>query len=400
MRIVLCHNYYQQPGGEDAVFADEAALLERHGHDVLRFTVHNDEIKALKKVPLALATMWNRKLGARLESIVRDHRADLVHFHNTFPLISPSGYRAASRAGAAVVQTLHNYRLLCPAATLFRDGQVCTECVGKRVPWPAVSHGCYRDSRVTSAVVATMIGGHTALGTWSRSVDRFIALTHFARGQFIAGGLPAKKLSVKSNFVDPVPEPGAGDGNYAVFVGRLSPEKGLRTLLDAWRIVGAQLPLKVVGSGPLDNEVAAAAVSIPGVTFLGQRSRSEVDLLLKDATCLVFPSLWYEGFPKTILEAFGHGTPVIASRLGSMAEIIAHGRTGWLFPAGNADALARSVLERCKGASLTDMRSRARTEFLTNYTAETNYHQLMTIYDDALATSCLRRGIRPIQVYA
>ena len=256
MKIVLGHGHYQQAGGEDAVFADEAALLAERGHDVIRFTVHNDEIARLGRLAVAGRTFWNRQVHADLAALFAREQPALLHCTNTFPLMSPAVYYAAAAAGVPVVQSLHNYRLLCPNALLLRDGRVCEDCLGKVFAWPAIQHGCYRDSRAGSAVVAGMLAAHRGLGTWTRRVDRYIVLTEFARRKFTAGGLPADKLSVKPNFVSPDTGPGSGGGGYAVYVGRLSEEKGIASLLAAWIDRRLEIPLKIVGDGPLAEEVA------------------------------------------------------------------------------------------------------------------------------------------------
>ncbi len=234
MKVVVAHNFYQQAGGEDQVYHAEVALLRECGHDVVPFEVHNDAVAGMGKLGLAKATVWNGEIAGRLGEVVRRERADVVHFHNTFPLISPAGYYAARRAGAAVVQTLHNFRLMCPVALFYRDGRPCEDCLGKPVAWPGVVHACYRGSRATTAVTAAAVAAHRAAGTFQNAVDAYVCLTGFARDQFVAGGLPPAKLHVKPNFVHPDPGVrGGGDGS-AVFVGRLSEEKGVLPLLAAW----------------------------------------------------------------------------------------------------------------------------------------------------------------------
>jgi glycosyltransferase involved in cell wall biosynthesis len=387
VNIVLVHNFYQQPGGEDQVFADEASLLESHGHHVERFTVHNTSVESMGRLEIARKTIWNEQSARALAEVVRKSEAQVVHFHNTFPLISPAAYQAVRNEGAAVVQTLHNYRLMCPSATLFRDGHVCEDCVGRAIPWPAISHGCYRNSRSASAAVAVMLTVHRARGTYRDDVDAYIALTEFARSKFVESGLPPDRVFVKPNFVRPDPGPdlataaGAGAGQYAVFVGRLTADKGVSFLLKAWQNIGKQWPLKILCDGPLRPEVEAAA-SNPNIQYLGRKPLSEIYDIMGAACALVFPSLWYEGLPRTIVEALSKGTPVLASRLGSMPELVTHGVNGLLFEPGNEVDLAAQVAKVV--ANPTQMRSGARQSFEEKFTAERNYPAMMAIYDIAL----------------
>ena len=382
MRVMLLHNTYQHPGGEDQVFAAEGALLEGRGHEVERFTVSNDLIDGMSRAALAASTVWNRDSYRALRAQFRAKRPDVAHFHNTFPLLSPSAYAAARDQGVPVVQTLHNYRLLCVNALLFRDGHICNDCLGHPVPWQGVAHACYRGSRLASAAVATMIALHRARGTWMNDVDLYIALTEFARSRFIAGGLPAERIVVKPNFVHPDPGLGDASGNFALFVGRLVPEKGIRTLIDAWQRIGPNFPLRIVGDGPLAPQVAAAAAQCPWITWLGRRPRAEVLTLMRAATLLIFPSTWYEGFGMTVAEALAVGLPVVGSRVGGMAALIDDGRTGVHFPPGDAAALAERVQwAMANPARLAEMRREARAEYLERYTGERNYDLLLGIYE-------------------
>ena len=391
MCILVAHTHYQQPGGEDGVFTAEAALLRERGHEVLALTFHNQELDCMPPWRQGLVTLWNQEAYQRVREAIRQHRPDLVHVHNTFPLASPAVIHAAKAEGVPVVMTLHNYRLLCVNALFFREGRVCEDCLG-RLPWRGVVHGCYRDSRLASLGVASMLALHRALGTWNL-VDRFIALTEFARQKFVEGGLPAEKIVVKPNFVHPDPGPGEGRGGYALFVGRLSPEKGVRTLLRAWGLLGGRVPLKVVGDGPLAGEVREAARRLPGVEWLGRKSPEEVYALMGEAAFLVFPSEWYEGFPRVLAEALAKGLPILATALGSQASIVADGRTGLHFRPGDPEDLAAKVeWLLLHPEELRRMRREARAEYEAKYTAERNYQLLMEIYGQALEAGHRRRG--------
>jgi len=383
--VVAVHNYYQQPGGEDQIFAAEGRLLEAHGHRVLRYTTHNDLVRGMNPLALAWRTIWNGKVYRELRELLREERPDVVHFHNTFPLISPAAYYAAKAEGVPVVQRLPNYRLLCPNALFLCDGQVCEDCLGKPIPWPGVIRRCYRQSLGATAAVAAMLAFHHAMRTWTRKVDLYIALTEFGRDKFVQGGLPADRIVVKPNFLLHDPGQADGCGKYALFVGRLSPEKGLGTLLMAWERLGGDVPLKIAGDGPLVSKVTEAAGRLPGVEYLGRASKEEVLALMKDALLLVFPSTWYEGFPNVIVEAYSVGLPVLSSDLGSMSSLIHHGRTGLHFRPGDPDDLAGQVeWALTHPHELGRMRREARQEFEQKYTAERNYEMLIGIYQEAM----------------
>jgi len=393
MRILTVHNSYQQPGGEDVVFIAEAALLRQHGHDVLEYREDNWQINRMSRIKVAAETIWSGTTRQRLLQLLRDARCDLVHFHNIFPLISPSAYAACRDLGVPVVQTLHNYRLLCPAATFFRHGRVCEACLGKTFPWPAVLHACYRSSYAQSALTATMLTVHRWWKTWQELVDVYITLTEFSRHKFMEGGMPAEKIVVKPNFVAPDPGEREVAGDYAVFVGRLSAEKGVCTLLRAWgRLRG--LPLRVVGDGPLLREAALLVrkLGLRNVDFLGSVPRQDALTLMKGARLLVFPSECYEGFSMTLAEAFACGVPVVASRLGATAEIVEEGQTGLLFHPGDAVDLAATVQWAVDHpTALQRIGANARHVYEAKYTPERNYSLLSDIYQKAIGAAKRRR---------
>lgn len=381
MKILSIHNKYQIRGGEDESRQAEEQLLREMGHEVDVYEENNDRISQIKPVNLALRTIWSQESYQIIEKKLATSTYDLIHVQNFFPLISPSVYYAAKAKGIPVVQTLRNYRLLCPNALFFRDGRVCEDCLGKPIPYPGVLHSCYRDSRAASAATATMLTLHRAMGTWTKMVDLYVALTNFASKKVIEGGLPAEKIVVKPNFVHPDPGIGEGRGDYALYVGRLSVEKGLDTLLAAWEHVGQQMPLKIVGNGPLTKEVVEATKRFPNVKWLGRMPMTEVYELMGGAKVLIIPSKWYETFGRVAVEAFAKGTPVIASKIGAIAELVDHGRTGLHFNPGDPIDLAakvKSILQQPE--QLAQMRQAARAEFEAKYTATKNYEQLMKIY--------------------
>jgi glycosyltransferase involved in cell wall biosynthesis len=390
-RFLLIHNLYRQAGGEDRVVEAEAAMLRQRGHKVFLYLDDNDRIEGLGKLGSAAQTVWSRYSYRRIRDAIRENEIELCHFHNTFPLISPSAYYAARCLGVPVVQTLHNYRILCPNALLMREGRICEDCVGRNVVWPGAVHRCYRHSYQASAVTAAAISMHHLIGTWGRVIDRYIALTDFARSKFIQGGLPAGKIAVKANFVDPDPGCGPGDGGYVLFVGRLAPEKGILTLLEAWRHNRKGLPLHIAGDGPLAGAVREAVGRDPSVRWLGEISRSDVLEQMRHARLLVCPSTWYESFGLIIVEAFATGVPVLASDLGALSELIRHEQTGLLFRPGDAaDLIAKVEWAANHPDCLEEIRSNARRQYETCYTADRNYRTLMEIYDSVLPTAAAK----------
>lgn len=384
MRVLTVHNYYQQPGGEEQIFATESALLESYGHEVTRYTLNNDEIATTNPLILAKKTLWNGQVYRDLRSLIRKTKPQVAHFHNTFPLISPSAYYAAKDEGVAVVQTLHNYRLLCPNALFFREGRVCEDCLGK-VPISGIIHGCYRGSRSASAMTAATTTFHSLIGTWTKAVDVFIVYSQFAVDKFVQGGIPAEKIVFKTNFLHPAPQPEKGEGGYGLFVGRLSVEKGLGIMLDAWRQLGGRIPLKILGDGPMSGLVTEAAKEMPEIEWLGRRPFEEVYDIVGKAAFLILPSEWYETFGRVAIEAFAKGTPVVASNIGAIAELIEHGYNGLLFRPSDSNDLADKIkwlLDHPQ--ELKQMRSAARSEFDRKYTANDNCKRLIEIYETAI----------------
>ena len=388
VKVMMVHNSYLQPGGEDLSTRAEKTLLQNHGHTVELYEQHNERIAQLGRVRTAVRMLWSSETHQAMHERLASGSFDVMHVQNFFPLISPSAHHAAFEAGIPVVQSLRNYRLVCPNALFFRDGHVCEDCLGKSVAWPAVLHACYRDSRAGSAVVTGMLALHRRLETWTKTVAVYIALTHFARRKFVEAGFPADRISVKPNFIDPDPGVGAGSGGYAVFVGRLSAEKGIHTLLRAWRMLGDLIPLKVVGDGPLGSMVAQAASENPQVQWLGRKPHDEILRLIGQASLLVVPSECYETFGRVAIEAFARGTPVLASDIGALAEVVDDGRTGLHFRPGDAEDLAAKVeWLLAHPARLTEMRAEARAEFQRHYTAARNYELLMRIYQEAIQST-------------
>jgi glycosyltransferase involved in cell wall biosynthesis len=385
MRVVVCHNYFRERGGEDRVFEDELKLLQANGVDVVPFIRRNTDFEGFwDTTKVALRTPWNGKTSEELGDLVTRTSADVVHFHNWLPQISPAGFYAARRAGAAVVQTLHNYRWACPKGIMFRDGRVCEDCMGKTVPWPAVRHLCYRDSLAGSMFLATTIGLHNILRTKERAIDTFIAPGAFIKKKLTMAGIPGDDIFIKPLFTKD-PGAGGGEGGYAVYLGRLSPEKRIDTLLAAWERLDGKVPLLISGDGPQRSLVERAAAKDPSITYLGFAPDEALDRLLGDARALVFTSGTYEAQPVTILETYAKGTPVIAANMGAMSELIEDNVTGWHFVPGDPDDLARVTAAAFDAANdLSEMRAAVRNKYLDTYTPEPNFARLMEIYQIAI----------------
>jgi glycosyltransferase involved in cell wall biosynthesis len=386
MRILAVHNaYLGGVGGEDLVYKNETALLRRFGHEVFEYADDNCRIPGLGALKVGAGAIWSRSSYRSISNVLAEYRPYVAHFHNTFPLISPSAYYAAKRQGVAVVQTLHNFRLLCPNGIFLREGKVCEDCLTKSIPFPGVLHGCYRHSRAASAGVASMVAVHRALGTWRDMVDIYLALSEFSRAKFVEGGLPADKIIVKPNCVTDDPGPGAGDGHFALYVGRLSREKGIATLLAAWQTIGNRIPLKIVGDGPELARVREAAERVAGIEWLGAQPHDTVMVLLKDASFLVIPSICYENFPLVAAEAFAAGTPVVASDIGSLVSIVKSEQAGLRFRPGDPADLASKISWLLENPpKLAAMRRQARSEFENKYSASVNYDNLIQAYELAL----------------
>ena len=377
IRVLVAHNAYREPGGEDAVVAAETALLASHGNEVVELRRDNAAIEATNLAGLALNSIWSKRTYAEARSLIARTSPGVVHVHNTLPLLSPSLHWAAADAGVPVVQTLHNFRLACPQAMFLRDGKVCEECLG-RAPLPAVVHGCYRGSRVQSAVVSTMLVTHRVLGTWMHKVERFIALSAFSASKFVALGIDAGRIVVKPNFVAGG-EPRASKRSGFLFVGRLAPEKGLQVLVAAASLSPYDT-IRIAGTGPEEHRLHGR----PSLHRLGLLKPADVRDEMGRAVALLLPSLSFENFPMTVVEAYAAGLPVIASRIGSLAELVQHGETGLLFRPGDAADLAATMQwASSHPGEMAAMGTNARALYEMKYTPQANYRQLIDIYESA-----------------
>ncbi len=382
MRVLQAHNYYKQIGGEEAVLANEQALLAGHGHETRLFSVSNkDVVGPWAMVRAGWLAPYSNSAREAIALEIAEFTPDVVHVHNSFVLLTPSIYDACRDAGVPVVQTLHNYRTVCANGLFMREGRPCEDCVGAS-PWRAVLYRCYGNSRLASAALARMIATHRRRRTWQTKVDRFIVLTEFAKRRFVNAGFPDDRITVKPNFVE---DRNTGTGKEprggALFVGRLSAEKGVHVLLRAWK--GIEASLRIAGDGPLLASVRDTAMA--NVEILGRAGPDAVAAEMARAAFLVFPSEWYEGFPMTIAEAFCQGLPVIASRLGAMVEIVEDGHTGLHFTPGDAADLAAKVRwAESHPEEMRRMGANARRIYEEKFTPEANYPQLTTIYEQAI----------------
>lgn len=387
MRILQVHNYTQQRGGADEAVEQEAALLQQHGHAIAVYQRHNDEIKdfsVARQAQLFFEPTWSRQTYRDVTQQIRTFQPDVLHCHSFFPLVSPSVYAAAAAQGVPVVQTLHEYRLLCPVGWLLRDGQLCTECVDHSL-LRGIRYGCYQGSAAKTAAVALMLQVHRWRRTWWRQVQLFVTPTEFARQTFRASGLLPDRIWVHPNFLSVDPGVSQQPRTGALFVGRLSAEKGIVTLLNAWRQL-PHVPLHIIGAGPLQNwvETFIAAHQLAQVTCLGYQPLPAVLAAMKQAQFLLLPSIFYETFGRTIMEAYATGTPVIASRLGAMAELVQVGETGWLCAPGDAADLATTVQQAIAAPDqCRRFGQQARQFYDAHFTPAIAYQRLLAIYQQA-----------------
>ena len=391
MKILIVHNYYQQSGGEDEVFEAETELLRNQGHEVIHYIDNNSRIGNMNCLSIAVNTLWSRNSKGEIAKLLHLTKPDIAHFHNTFLLTSPSAYYACREAQVPVVQSLHNPRLLCPSANLYRDGNVCEDCVGKTMPLPGIVHGCYRNSISQTAVVAAMLTLHRCLKTWKDKVDTYIVFTDFYRNKFIEGGLPPEKIVLKPHFISPDPEcRGEAPGDYALFIGRLDKEKGIPTLLKAWRNM-SDIPLKIRGSGGLLEYVqdSISENDLGNIEIIGRLSTEDLYTLIKNARFLVWPSEgYYETFGLVAIEAFACGVPVIASRIGTLAENVEDGYSGLHFNPGDSGDLCSKVRWAWDNpGKMIEMGKNARKEYEAKYTPEKNYRMLLDIYERTMEES-------------
>ena len=388
MRILIVHNFYEQAGGEDAVVRSEYDLLKKNNQEVFLYQRNNSEIKVLslpKKIKFLCELAWSKKIYQDLREQINKLRPDVVHFHNIFYMITPSAYDACRDEKVPVIQSQHNFRPFCSNGLFFRANAVCEECLEHSL-WRGVRYGCFKGSRLATLPVARMLMEHQKRGTWNNKIDRYIVAAEFTRQKYIQAGIPAGKISIKPHFVFPNNSPKTDQG-YALYLGRLSEEKGVDVLLKGWETL-RDIPLRVIGSGPLMEKlkIFAQEKGMTHVHFLGFVSHEQYELNIKGAKFLVIPSICYENFPRVVVEAYSYGVPLLASRLGSIKDLVIDKKTGLLFEAGNPRDLADKARWLAQHPKEVDQMGRwAREEYDQKYLPQKNYAALMAIYENVIA---------------
>jgi glycosyltransferase involved in cell wall biosynthesis len=377
-KVLIAHNRYQQLGGEDTVVDTEGKLLKDNGHDVLLYLKDNSAIDDISKMDLLTMTLWSKSTVKEVSNAIDGFKPDIIHVHNTFPLLSPSIYWVAAKHQVPVVQTIHNFRLSCLQASFLRNEKICLDCLG-HVPWKGVIHKCYKKSYKYSAVLAMMLQFHKLLGTYKNKVPIFIALNGFCKNKLIEMGLPKEKIHIKPNFVDVNNMDLDKKMGNPLFVGRISTEKGIQTLAKSIKKLPS-IMFDIVGDGPEKYLLK----KLPNVRLLGLLNQDSVYRLMRKAPFLILPSICYENMPRTLVESFGNGTPIIASNRGALSELIEHKKTGLLFDVGSSDHLKDTVLWAFNNPErMLQMGINAKNIYMQQYTSQSNYQQLMTIYNQA-----------------
>lgn len=384
MKVLLVHNFYQQAGGEDAVYNNELSLLRKNNIEVVEYRVDNSEIRGFWGRLCAISgCVFNVAQYLKMLKVIREVQPDVVHVHNFFPIISPSVFYACKRKKVPVVLTLHNYRTICPTSLLMHGGKIVENSVKGSSFW-AFKERVYRRSFLGTLALCSMVDFHKKVRTWQNSVDRYLALTEFAKCKYVEAGWPAEKIDVKPNFVPNQCVPTYGPRDYALYVGRLSEEKGIKTILDAWEGVG--FPIKIVGDGPLKS--LAESCSNDYVEYLGRKSQSEVYELLSGARFIVMASSWYEGFPMVLVEAFSLGVPALVPKLGGMAEVVIPNYVGEHFESGNSNALRKHANFMASNFDICEKYGKnARTLYERSFSPEKNFDKLLSTYKEVIARS-------------
>ncbi|AWI06387.1 glycosyltransferase family 4 protein [Clostridium drakei] len=381
-RVLIVHNYYQVSGGEDTVVANEKKMLEDNGHEVFMYTRHNEEIKKsgiLEKIKLPFETIYSFKTVREVKKVIRENEIDIVHVHNTLPLISPSVYKAAKDCGCKIVQTVHNFRLLCPGATFTCNGKICEECISKGLKC-AIKNKCYRNSKIQTLAVVLMLKINRIIGSYDK-VDTYIALTKFNKRKLEAL-IPKNKIVIKSNFtektnLDIIP---VKDREYFMFLGRIESIKGIHLLLNTWKEIKDET-LVIVGAGTEEGYLREFITNnnISNIEFLGTRKKEDAMKILSKAKALIIPSQWYEGFPMVIIEALSQGVPIIGSNIGNVGGLLKDKTYGIVHDFTNSSI--KEVLKSFQNIDKLNMYiNNALNEYERKYSVNKNYRMLEKIY--------------------
>lgn len=383
MKVLMLHNRYKIMGGEDVSTNAEYSLLKSNGIDIETLFINNDSIEHENKLKLAFNTIWSTTYYKEIFNKIKHGKYDIIHVQNFFPLFSPSIFYAAKKAGVKIVMTVRNYRLICPNGLMYINNSICKACVGKTIPYPAISKRCYRDSYGASAVAVTMLGVHNLVNTWRNKIDGFICISEFVKHQLLLGGFALEQLYVKHNFVATEVPPNFTPEDYYIYVGRISTEKGIDVLLHAFQM--NKKKLIIIGDGPLKQDVIDASKENKHIQFLGKLPLAETYQKIADAKALVFPSKWHEPFGRTIVESFAHGTPVIGSALGGVTELIQDGYNGLLFNPSDPSGLSEAIKQFENITDSFKIRENSYLSYKAHFDPSSNFTQLMDVYNHVLS---------------
>ncbi|MBF0252409.1 MAG: glycosyltransferase family 4 protein [Candidatus Omnitrophica bacterium] len=395
MKILRVHNYYKNRGGEATCFHNEVELLKKNGQEVVVYTRNNKDITKMFSIKNFFNAIWSKQTYREIADLIEKEKPEIVHFDNIFPLVSPSAYYAVKKKGIPVIQTLHNYRLLCANAMLYVKNDICEKCAGKALQFPGVLNKCYKNSYLASAVVVLMNFAHRLLGTRIKKVDHYFVPSEFAKNKLVHYGMPENKISVKANVLSNDPGVGAGIGENVIYVGRLSQEKGIHSLIKAWSGI-KDISLTIVGDGPMRSEVEEYLFvnDLKNVKIKGLLSHAEVLELVKQSRILIFPSEWYEVQPFTLIEAFACGKPVVAGRIGVMSDFIEENRTGIFFETKNSTDLAEKVVRLYNDVNkVKELGINCRIEYEAKYTNSKIYNSMMSVYGELAMSSSKKERV-------
>lgn len=394
MKVLLVHNYYRshKPSGENVVYEREKSLLqERSDLDLICYERSTDEVakmSAIGKATFLKNLFFDPKVYQELRALLLEEKPDIVHVHNTFPLISSAVFKAAKDLKIPVVQTLHNYRIFCANGACVRNNKACDLCLETGNLWNGVKHACYVNSRVASVPMVNMIKKYQDENVWTEEIDHFIALSEFARSKFVQAGIPKNRITIKANFCEDngLNQKANEEKSGFLFVGRFSEDKGPHIFLEAAQ--KAKVEARLIGDGPMLEHLKEKYKNEEHIKFLGSKSHQDVFREMDNAIALVLPSLCFEGFPLTIAEAFSRSLPIIASDIGSISERIERGVTGAKFEPGNSDALAQILVDGAVNPlPFFDMGLNARKEYEQKFSPEATLPQLLSIYNSLVKSA-------------